>query len=331
MWIKLKRFGDANGANVGYIYTIGNVSSAGQKTFVYCRQQNTGENPTYQLLFAGYSYDFPINKNDWALNTWYHIVTGYDGTTFNGTNLQAYVDGVSVGTLTDNASNGGDAGAQLNIAENPRLTLANNDTEHFSGYISNFKLYDTPLTASEVKTLYQMGRLGSVANPQPLHIAAPLYSPGTIVQVEQAVKTDTQTTTVASPVDVSGLSVTIHPKFSNSKILVSYQVNMGGNYHMFLRVFRTQNGVTTIVGSGDAAGTRPLASSHQSHFHINDMNSMNMEILEPCNGTDAIEYKVQFWVASASYTAYINRPMTAADNVYNAFVSSSITAKEVCQ
>jgi hypothetical protein len=176
-----------------------------------------------------------------------------------------------------------------------------------------------------------MGRTGSVANPQPLHIAAPLYSPGTIVQVEQAVKTDTQTTTVASPVDVSGLSVTIHPKFSNSKILVSYQVNMGGNYHMFLRVFRTQNGVTTIVGSGDAAGTRPLASSHQSHFDVNDQRSMNMEILEPCNGTDAIEYKVQFWVASTSYTAYINRAMTAADNVYNAFVSSSITAKEVCQ
>ena len=100
---------------------------------------------------------------------------------------------------------------------------------------------------------------------------------------------------------------------------------------MFLRVFRTQNGVTTIVGSGDAAGTRPLASSHQSHFDANDQRSMNMEILEPCNGTDAIEYKVQFWVASASYTAHINRPMTASDNVYNAFVSSSITAKEVCQ
>ena len=101
---------------------------------------------------------------------------------------------------------------------------------------------------------------------------------------------------------------------------------------MFLRVFRTQNGVTTIVGSGDAAGNRPLASSHQSHLNVNDQRSMNMEILEPCNGTDAIEYKVQFWVASASsYTAYINRSMTAADNVYNAFVSSSITAKEGCQ
>ena len=158
MWINLKRFGDANGSSVGYIYTIGNVSSPGQKTFVYVRQRNTGENPAYQLLLAGYSYDFPINKNNWQLNRWYHIVVGYGGTTFKGVNLHAYVDGVNVGTLTDNASNGGDAGAQLNIAENPRLTLAKNDTEHFSGYISNFKLYDTVLTAEEVKTLYDMGR-----------------------------------------------------------------------------------------------------------------------------------------------------------------------------
>tara|TARA_B110000444_G_scaffold128049_1_gene120530 strand:- start:1101 stop:2243 length:1143 start_codon:yes stop_codon:yes gene_type:complete len=333
MWIKLKRFGDANGSSVGYIYTIGNVSSPGEKTFVYCRQQNTGENPTYQLLLAGYSYDFPINKNDWALNTWYHIVTGYDGTTFNGTNLQAYVDGVSVGTLTDNASNGGDAGAQLNIAENPRLTLAKNDSEHFSGYISNFKLYDTPLTASEVKTLYNMGRTGSVANPQPLHIAAPLYSPGTIVQVDQAFTNNMGiSTTSTSATDITGLSITIQPKFANSKILVSYQLAIGSNYHAFVHVKRTQNGVTSYdVGRGASSSNRTRASSFVSHVNGAHICSENMEFLDSANGIDPITYQIQMWVASTSYTFILNRSITWGNSVYSATLGSSLTVKEICQ
>ena len=42
------------------------------------------------------------------------------------------------------------------------------------------KLYDTALTAEEVKTLYDMGRTGSVANPQPLHISGPVNVMGDI-------------------------------------------------------------------------------------------------------------------------------------------------------
>tara|TARA_B100000768_G_C11050962_1_gene278335 strand:- start:103 stop:651 length:549 start_codon:yes stop_codon:yes gene_type:complete len=173
--------------------------------------------------------------------------------------------------------------------------------------------------------------IGKVPEAQ-LDVRGTFRAPGTIVQVKQAVKKDTQSTTVGSPVDVSGLSVTIYPKFSNSKILVSYQVNMGANYHVFLRVVRTQNGVATLVGTGNAAGNRPEATSYQSHSHVNDMKSMNMEILDSANETDAIEYKVQFWVAAAThYTAFINRAMNSGDNVYYAHLSSSITVKEVCQ
>ena len=62
------------------------------------------------------------------------------------------------------------------IPANTTLYVCSRKTETavFDGSISNFKLYDTALTAEEVKTLYDMGRTGSVANPQPLHIAAPL-------------------------------------------------------------------------------------------------------------------------------------------------------------
>ena len=64
-----------------------------------------------------------------------------------------------------------------------RKLLSGRTAEEFIGNVSSIKYYDTALTAQEVKTLYDMGRNGSVANPQPLHIAAPLYAPGVPVQI----------------------------------------------------------------------------------------------------------------------------------------------------
>jgi hypothetical protein len=266
--------------------------------------------------------------NTGALNAgqWVHIVVTYDGT-----NRKIYLDG------SLSVSNGY---TSLNLPKEMLIRLAQSIPnggseidEYMDCKISNFKTwFGAALTAEEVKTLYDMGRMGNVANPQPLHIATPLYAPGTIVQVEQSIKRDDSSTASTSVSDIPGLSVTIHPKFATSKILVSYQVNMGGNYHMFLRTKRTQNGTTTYVGNGNASGNRPLASSYQSHLHAAHVNSMNMEILDPANGTDPITYQLQFWVSHTNYTAYINRSFDNYNSIYGpAAQSSSITVKEVCQ
>jgi hypothetical protein len=58
--------------------------------------------------------------------------------------------------------------------------VISNNNYWLDGSISNFKLYDVALTDSEVKTLYDMGRNGSVANPQPLHISGPVNVMGDI-------------------------------------------------------------------------------------------------------------------------------------------------------
>ena len=50
------------------------------------------------------------------------------------------------------------------------------------------------------------------------------YIPGHIVQVKQTVKTDEFSTTSTSAVDVTGLSVSITPTSTSSKILVTYDV-----------------------------------------------------------------------------------------------------------
>ena len=51
---------------------------------------------------------------------------------------------------------------------------------------------------------------------------APTNGGGGIIQVKQTVKTDTFSTLNETFADVTGLSVSITPKFSTSKIMVSY-------------------------------------------------------------------------------------------------------------
>jgi hypothetical protein len=85
---------------------------------------------------------------------WYHLVGVYKGGNWTTTNAEIYVDGVKE-TVT------GGTTSVLNLTGN-QITFGDSTlydgTSDFHGSISNFKLYDTALTAEEVKTLYQMGR-----------------------------------------------------------------------------------------------------------------------------------------------------------------------------
>jgi hypothetical protein len=260
---------------------------------------------------------------------WYHVVGVYKGGNWNTTNTEIYVDGVKE-TLTGGTTSALNlTGTQITFGDSTEY----DGTADFNGSISNFKLYDVALTADEVKRLYDMGRLGNVI-AQPVHIAAPLYAPGTIVQVEQAVKTDTSSTTSTSYVDISGLSVTIRPKFHNSKILVSYMVNAySSNTHGFLTIKRTRGGSSTNIGEGEAGGNRVTCTTYINGLS-NDGSMLechSFEYLDDANGTESITYQLQMKVTSTSYSLYVNRSETDTNDAYHGRTSSSITVKEVCQ
>ena len=87
------------------------------------------------------------------LGNWYHAVLTYPGG--GHYNMSIYVNGVK-GTNTNYGTNLGGL-----VPEDSEITIGtykNTSNQGFNGSISNFKLYDTALTASEVKTLYDMGR-----------------------------------------------------------------------------------------------------------------------------------------------------------------------------
>tara|TARA_B110001452_G_scaffold94452_1_gene78029 strand:- start:28 stop:1107 length:1080 start_codon:yes stop_codon:yes gene_type:complete len=131
---------------------------------------------------GGMNYYYPCTSG----GNWKHVTFVRKGTT--SSNHDVYVDGVKV-----TASSTANGTAVQAFEKDSNLVLGENinHTDYgFDGAISNFKLYDTVLTASEVKTLYDMGRLGNGLYPlhidAPVYINGPLYAPGTILNISQS-------------------------------------------------------------------------------------------------------------------------------------------------
>jgi cytoskeletal protein CcmA (bactofilin family) len=99
------------------------------------------------------------------IGQWVHVAYTYDGTTWQNTttptNVNIYINGVKVGiTSVYQIGGGGGSALDLSIAQ---LALGAASTNASGRYytdadLSQFKLYDTVLTAEEVKRLYDMGR-----------------------------------------------------------------------------------------------------------------------------------------------------------------------------
>jgi hypothetical protein len=145
---------------------------------------------------------------------------------------------------------------------------------------------------------------------------------GAVLQVVSTTKTDTFTTTSQSPVDVTGLTVSITPKFATSKILVIPAVNMAGDYasgSYYFKLVRNSTNIAQPSVAYDYVGTGGsyMASAGYA-FHLQNCN-----FLDSPATTSATTYKIQVYCSSG--TASINRRTV---DTYVATVST-ITVMEI--
>ena len=155
-----------------------------------------------------------------------------------------------------------------------------------------------------------------------------------ILQVVQAAKTDTASTTSGTYVTISGLSVDITPSSSSNKILVIADVkagNDGGNGY-YLQIVRD----STAIYVGDAASGKQQCV--QQTYGGGDtgegkygMAKMGGTFLDSPNTTSQITYAVQFLRlgGNSPTTLYVNRVGSETAGEYVGRAASSITAIEV--
>lgn len=151
---------------------------------------------------------------------------------------------------------------------------------------------------------------------------------GKIIQVVQSVKTDAFTMTGTTWTTPTGLSASITPTATTSRILILADIKVAGQVNATTSQTRIVRGSTPIQ-VGDAAGSRPQALT-QNYFNAEGYHSPfggGMYVDSPAT-TSSTTYSIQVKAESAS-TVYVNRTQNDRDSTADSRTASSIILLEI--
>ena len=152
---------------------------------------------------------------------------------------------------------------------------------------------------------------------------------GSVLQVVSTIKQDTFSTTSTSYVDVTGLSVSITPSSSSSKILVLFQINGSQNVassRAYVKLMRDSTGIDL----GASAGSRtPALGGFSSSDNSIPSAPVSGSFLDSPATTSSTTYKIQLAMTAGAGGAYINQTQQDADNANQLRMASTITVMEI--
>jgi len=163
---------------------------------------------------------------------------------------------------------------------------------------------------------------------------------GKILQVKQAVKTDTSSTTSTSFITIPGtdesgsgseFEVNITPSATSSKILVTWNIHFAVPAGIYSGGTRLRRDTTTIF-VGDTSSSRTRATNWvvgwNSHGGRNPW-SIGGTYLDSPNTTSATTYSIQYMSGYNASTVYINQGYLWDDAAPVGLCPSSITCQEI--
>ena len=154
-----------------------------------------------------------------------------------------------------------------------------------SGTVNTSQLVDGAVTSAKLDSGLGLGKIG---------------------QVLSTTKTDTSEISSSTFVDVSGLSVTITPTSSSSKIYINCNITLNHYETNQTVVFRFVRG-STGVGVGASAGSRLQASAATATVGGGDHpQTVSAQFLDTPSTTSSTTYKIQIASESGGQT-FVNR------------------------
>ena len=164
-----------------------------------------------------------------------------------------------------------------------------------------------------------------------------LNTTGSVLQVKNTVKKDTFSSSSNFLVDITGLSVTITPSSTSSKVLISADVHYSGDSQVdSVTLSLGKNGSAMNSFIADAAGNRPRGAMHgfsgdgAATVTNNEMYHSSVEVLDSPATTSPVTYSVMMRTANGTTTQHINRTMEDRNTAgFDSRVISTITAMEI--
>jgi hypothetical protein len=161
-----------------------------------------------------------------------------------------------------------------------------------------------------------------------------LYGNGqTIIQVQTTTLTSAFSwTTKGAWTNITGLSVSITPQSTTSKILVLLNLTDGGGGNNYERVYQiTRNG--TAIGLGPTFSNQMVQACFQTGIGSLATNAVCntgiWQFVDSPSTTSSTTYQLQGWASSSSVTtSYINQPYVP-NTSFSSGGSSTITVMEI--
>jgi hypothetical protein len=161
-------------------------------------------------------------------------------------------------------------------------------------------------------------------------ITSAILPTGSVLQVVQTVKTDSESFSTASLTwtDISDMSVAITPTASDSKVLVSFSIMAGGaGANPYPKIKLLKDGSDLVVGDVSGDRVRMTSGWGQGISTVSDCEVVSFEYLDSPATTSETTYKVQV-CGFSSRTFHIN--ITGGSDANNGMSCvSTITAKEI--
>ena len=243
---------------------------------------------------------------------WYHMVVVIEptGTDVTQNHVRFYLDGV----LQTTSNTGSSGTIDLGDGAPPRMHWFWQEASdvYYDGSASNLKIHECALTASEVKTLYDMGRNGKIIPKTlqidtPVQINAPLYAPKNVINITQSFYDRALTTTATTLQDVYTTEWVQMRKGSEVEVDLSVLYRndgtaWGGMY--LLAFFMVDVPVGTVAADTWVAYTTPgyYMSYYQEIYEYGNTSYLPFKI--------PTDYKIRFKFQVRVYnngTLYINR------------------------
>jgi hypothetical protein len=151
---------------------------------------------------------------------------------------------------------------------------------------------------------------------------------GSVLQVVNALKSDSFTTTSGSAVDITGLTATITPTSATSKILIMTTFFCGSGSSPYAKFKMQRNGTDVFLGDAYNSSTRQSAAAYAGVDGVTTQSiSVATQYLDSPATTSAVTYKWQVSTFS-SRTIYVGRSQNDSDANGNT-TPSSITLMEI--
>ena len=149
---------------------------------------------------------------------------------------------------------------------------------------------------------------------------------GKVGQVVSVAKTDTFTTTSTSLVALTGLTASITPTATSSKILVNVSIGAVDGSAAIVVLFQLLRG-TTIIGLGDASGSKSRVMFKSILAAGNRAQASSNQFLDSPSSTSQLTYSIK--MACNQGTAYINRSSGDGTGADYGRTISTITLTEI--